>query len=153
MSAGRIMTRCSFVPAIFAAAVLVLLISACTSQAGILLPQQIGFDAKDLARSLSDNQASGSTAQHDTSQFPRGEQDQQPGPLGLLKGSFPMSHSSSSSSSSSGGGVAGASAALCLANSAITNEDDSSIGRLTENHGLSLPDPPGTDLLRPPRPH
>jgi hypothetical protein len=40
---------------------------------------------------------------------------------------------------------------ICLLSSAITLADDTSLSRLPEDHGLSLPDPPGTDLLRPPR--
>ena len=122
-----------------------------TAQAGILLPEQVGFDAKDLERSLSDEGAGSSrSSKNETPSWPSDNDDQQRTPLGLLKSSLPTS-SSSSSSSSSGSGAVGSGVVLCIFNSTITIDDDAPLSRLAESHGLSLPDPPGTDLLRPPR--
>jgi len=152
MNACRL-SRCSPMPAIAAAAMVMLLIGVNTSTAGIVAPPQIGFEAKDLERSLGDSQSGSSSAPRDSRQFPNdSEQDHQQGPLGLLKGTLPASQSSSSSSSSSStSGPSGSGAALAFVSGAVAVTDDLSLGRLAEELGLFLPDPPGAKLLRPPR--
>lgn len=149
-----IRSQCTPLPAILAVALVMLFVSVNAAQAGILLPQPIGFDAKDLDQSLSDNHASGSSSSstpQESQQWPPSDNDQQPSPLGLLNAPLPAGHSSSNTSTSSSGGAAGSGMALCLLNGTISVTDDLALGRLAEDHGLSLPDPPGTDLLRPPR--
>ena len=139
--------------AIWIAFAVVLHSDARTAHAGIQLPQQVGFDAKDLEQSLDDEAGAGSSSssQRNSDSWPPTNNDDQPNPLGLLNSPLPTSNSSSSSSSSSAGGATGSGVVLCLFNGTIALTDDACLGRLAEDHGLSLPDPPGTDLLRPPR--
>ena len=124
------------------------------SNAGILLPQEVGFDANDLERALSEDGTAGaatSSRGRESQSWPPRENDKEQNPLGLLNSPLPMGNSSPSSSSSSAGGAVGSGIVLCLFNSTIAIADDAPLGRLAEDHGLSLPDPPGTNLLRPPR--
>jgi hypothetical protein len=142
--------RVATVPVIAGAALMLLLLGTSASHAGILTPQQIGFDAEDLERSLSGEQSGSSSVPYNAPTGPAGkDQDQRPSPMELLKDSLPGGQSSSSSSSSTGG-AGGTGSVFALSNTIIL-VDDSFLRRLPEDHGLSLPDPPGTDLLRPPR--
>src|SRR5436190_16306615 len=102
---GRHTIRCGPLLALAAGGVAVLLMGTSSSKAGILVPQQISFDVKDLEHSLNDSHASGSSSTpHNSQQWPpQNDEDEQPGPLGRLKSALPAGHSSSSSSSSSGG--------------------------------------------------
>jgi hypothetical protein len=140
--------RPSSLAAITIAAMVVVFAGANTSKAGILVPEQISFGDKDLERELQNNEASSTSAPH-TLPSPT-EQDRHRNPFAHLNDSLPNSQSSGSSSST-GGGVTGGGVALALLSGTIAPADDPSIGRLPEDHGLSLPNPPGTDLLRPPR--
>jgi hypothetical protein len=147
MSSQRLM-RCTSVPAIIAVALGIGLLSATVSEAGIVLPEQFNFDASDLEQSASAGQAG--TASPSASDLPTNE-DEDPKQSVLLKVVLPSGSSSTSNSPTSTSRVAGSGGMLCVVNNTITVADDSSCGRLSEDHGLSLPDPPGIDLLRPPR--
>ena len=142
--------------AVVLAAAIALLACASGAQAGILLPQPVGFSEGDLEKSLCAKLAGGasSTSSGDrNSQLPsQNSDDNSPNPLGLLKVHLPIggTSSSSSSSSSSTGGV-GASMVVCSLNSTITIMDNTTLSRIADDRGIALPDPPGTNLLRPPR--
>jgi hypothetical protein len=121
-----------------------------TCTAGILLPEEISFDTQDLERHFNgDEDGAGSVP----SKSPVQTSNENGKTPNRLKATLPTGNSSSSSTSStsSAGGAAGPGIVLCLFNSTIAIADDSPLGRLAEDRGLSLPDPPGTDLLRPPR--
>jgi hypothetical protein len=139
-----------------AATLAVLLGSASITQAAILLPDQIGFNTSDLEQSLNDeNSSSGAGSPSNQSpSSPSNDESEQQELLGLLYANLPSGGTSSggsSTTSSSSGGSLGAGAVGWSLNSTIAMRDDSPLGRLAEDHGLRLPDPPGTDLLRPPR--
>jgi hypothetical protein len=139
-------------------AALCVLGSACASTAfaGILLPQQISFDADDIEQILASESSQASTGASSSSsrrhlpEWPAKDQGQPSSPLELAN-SLPTSTSSSTTSSPAPGGAVGSGVVLCLLNNTITVQDDSPLGMLAEDHGFSLPDPPGTDLLRPPQ--
>jgi hypothetical protein len=149
--------RRQLLPAIISFAALVVLSShARDAQAGILLPEQIDFTADDLEQSMSARATEGagsSSSRHRDSQplSPMNDSEHQE-QLGLEHANLPSGTSSggSSSSSSPAGGSMSA-GAIGWSATTIAIQDDSPIGRLAEDYGLSLPDPPGTDLLRPPR--
>lgn len=132
--------------------------AACASDclAGILLPQQISVDANDLERFLADGSSQSSTgtsspARRHSANWPGDQRDEPSSPLELAQ-SLPTGGSSSSTTSSPApGGAVGSGVVVCLLNSTLALNDDSPLGTLAEDHGLSLPDPPGTDLLRPPQ--
>ena len=132
-------------------AMFIAVFSATAARGGILLPEQVGFSAADIDRSLESSSTAGSTStgEHSSQNLPATDRDEKSNPLGLLKSTLPTSNSSSSSSSSAGG--IGSGSVVCLLNATIALQDDASLGQLAEDHGLSLPEPPGTDLLRPPR--
>jgi hypothetical protein len=132
--------------AVVVAVAVVLFLSAANARAGILVPRQVGFAAGDIDRSL--QSSSTSTGQHSGQNLPASDRDEKSDPLSLLKASLPTSNSSSSSSSSTAGGVG---SGVCLLDGTIVLQDDACFGQLAERRGLDLPDPPGTDLLRPPR--
>jgi hypothetical protein len=142
-------------------ATLSMMLSTCASesQAGILLPQQVSFDSSDLERALdagpstatSGATSSSSTSRRTSHEWPPSDSDQPTNPLELVKSSLPTSNSSSSTSTSSAGGAVGSGVVLCAFNNTLTLRDDSPLGQLAEDHGLALPEPPGTDLLRPPQ--
>jgi len=132
-----------------------------TCQAGILMPEQVTFDENDLAASLATRDSASSTASTSTSSASApvrriqrdwwSEEDRGGNvPFELSKSKLPTGTTSSSTSSSP---VAGAtsSTVVCLLSAPLNLQDDAPLGQLAEDHGLSLPDPPGTDLLRPPR--
>lgn len=151
MCARRSM-RCTSLLALAVAALAVLLTDASFARAGILAPQQVNFGLSDLDRALADRGAAGSSSSSADSRetpFPFGDRDSHDSDLPKL--GMPVGHSTSTSTSSSTGVGAGSGIVLCLFSSTITITDDATLGRLPEDHGLSLPDPPGTDLLRPPR--
>jgi hypothetical protein len=136
------------------AAVAALLVGANSCHAGILLPDEVGFDADDLERALKaldQGGTSSSSGQNSPQSWPPEDDNQSRDPIGLLKSSLPMGGGSSSTSTSLSGGAIGSGVVLCLLNGTITHRDDTQLGRLPEDHGLSLPAPPGTYLLRPPR--
>jgi hypothetical protein len=142
---------------VFVAALILLLSSTSVVQAAILMPEQIGFSANDLEGSFTNDDASagaGSTSSRNNSQpAPSNDESEQKELLGLLHANLPSGGGSSAGSSSSSSGGSANSGAICWsAVNTIATRDDAPLGRLAEEHGLSLPDPPGTDLLRPPRP-
>ena len=148
---ARLSIRSVYCPAVIAVAVAVLS-SYGTAYAGIIVPQPISFDAQDLERSLSSGTGAGvpSTSSH-APLCPASPGHQPSDPLGLLKSTLPAENSSSSSSSTATGSSVGAGVAVCCCQAFVVVADDPSLGQLPEDHGLSLPDPPGTSLLRPPR--
>jgi hypothetical protein len=142
-------------------AALCLLVSACATDcyAGILVPQQVSFDANDLEQALDAGASTAATtsagatsssrrASHD---WPADNSDQPTNPLELANSLPTGTSSSTTTSSSSAGGAIGSGLVSCVLNGTLTLRDDSPLGQLAEDHGFSLPDPPGTDLLRPPR--
>jgi hypothetical protein len=137
------------------AALIVSLSRATAVQAGILFPQQADFTADDLERSLTESAGAGSTSGGSDSQPEPSHDDSEPHDLlGLQQANLPSGGGStggSSTSSSSSGGSTSASAIGWSVNNTIAVADESTLGRLAEDHGLSLPEPPGTLLLRPPR--
>jgi hypothetical protein len=142
---------------VFVAALILLLSSTSVVQAAILMPEQIGFSANDLEGSFTNDDASagaGSTSSRNNSQpAPSNDESEQKELLGLLHANLPSGGGTSAGSSSSSSGGSANSGAICWsAVNTIATRDDAPLGRLAEEHGLSLPDPPGTDLLRPPRP-
>lgn len=148
---GRRSIRSVYCPAVIALAVVVLS-TAGTASAGIIVPQPIAFDAQDLERSMSrDTAAKVPAASTNAPLSPARNGNQQPDPLALLKTTWPGDSSSSSNSSSTGGNGVGTGVTMCWCQVHVVLADDASLGQLPEDHGLSLPDPPGTDLLRPPR--
>jgi hypothetical protein len=130
------------------------LANAGTVSAGIIAPQQFAFSADDLASSLNAGAGAGaastSPSRGDSQGRPLTNGDQPTDPLSWVDSHLPVGSTSSSTSTSSSGGV-GSGPVVCVLQSRITLRDDSPLGQLAEDHGLSLPDPPGTDLLRPPR--
>jgi hypothetical protein len=138
------------------ASLLLSMSSAATVHAGILQPDEIKFTAEDLERSLSihESYGAGSSSRHSDFHPASNDERDQRELFGLKQANLPSSgsspgSSSSSSSTTSGSMTAGAIASTVNYSSAI--RDDSPLGRLAEGLGLTLPDPPGTDLLRPPR--
>jgi hypothetical protein len=138
--------------ALTAFALVVPLLSGSACHAGILLPQPVDFDVNDLERQFNgdDGSAGAVPANSHSPTLPNKENGEKPE---RLKATLPTGNSSSSSSSStsSAGGAPGSGIVLCLFNSTIAIADGAPLGRLAEDRGLTLPDPPGTDLLRPPR--
>ena len=152
MMCGTFVIRRQLLAALVVASTSVLLATVRECKAGIVSPAPISFDAKDLERELSASNAHcGSSAPRNSQQAPLRDDGQDPNQPDHLKPGIPLNQNSSSSSSSSAGGPAGSVAALGVLSGTIAIADDSLLGRLAEDHGLSLPDPPGTDLLRPPR--
>ena len=142
------LTRRDWLVAFIAAAVSVLLTTTHECKAAIVSPSPVGFDAKDLGREFADSYASSSSSTPDNSQqLPAEENDPNRSRSDYLRTSIPLSQNSSSSSSSSAGGLAGSGAVVCMLNCKAVIPEDSLLGRLTEDHGPSLPDPPGTNLL------
>lgn len=127
---------------------------ASTASAGILIPQQITFDADDLEQALnaasSSTGASSAPVRRHVPAWPREDSNEPNSPLELAR-SLPTGSSSSTTTSPSPGGAIGSGIVVCLINNTLTLRDDSPLGTLAEDHGLFLPDPPGLDLLRPPR--
>ena len=151
------MMRRDYLPHLMIAALCVV-ISACASQsvAGILVPQQVSFDASDLERALAQgpsNSSAGSSSvpsRRPSHEWPADENQRPTSPLELAN-SLPTSGGSSSTSTSPSGAV-GSGVVVCVLNGTLALRDDSPLGKLAEDHGFSLPDPPGTELLRPPQP-
>jgi hypothetical protein len=146
--------RTQILPTLIGVAAIAVSLHGSIAQAAIQLPDQIGFSTTDLERALSTSASSGagtSSGQSDSRQH-SDDDNQERELLGLQDANLPSGGGSSGSStnSSSSGGFS-ANAIGWLVNSTIAIRDDSPLGRLAEDHGLSLPDPPGTDLLRPPR--
>jgi hypothetical protein len=138
--------------AVIAISMTALLTAAPICKAGIIAPAPPAFGQKDLDQALADQTAAcDNAAQKNSPSMPPEDRDQNRGPSDHLKTAIPVNQSSSSSSSSSGGGPLGIGAAFCALGTTNLSADDSLLGRLPEDHGLSLPNPPGTDLLRPPR--
>ncbi len=159
-------------PLVLAAFCMLAMQAASTCQAGILLPEQVTFDEQDLAASLAtrDNssvekgsatpspQSPASSLQSSSTPIRRikpdwwnQEHQDENVPFELTKSKLPTGNTSSSTSSSSSVAGAAGSSVVCLLSASLILRDDSPLGQLAEDHGLSLPDPPGTDLLRPPR--
>jgi hypothetical protein len=129
-------------------------VGASNSLAGILMPEQVSFGASDLDRALEQGTPSSSTRQsssrRSSHEWPSDQGDRPSGPLELAN-TLPTGNTSSSTSSSSAGGAVGSGVVICLLNGTLMLNDDSPLGSLAEDHGFSLPEPPGTDLLRPPQ--
>lgn len=121
-----------------------------TAQAGIVLPQEVGFDAADLDQSFSATQSGGASSSS-SSQRPIGEDTPSPPGHEDLHTALPASPSSSSSSTSTSGAGSSPTLVVFTLSRTVLVPDDACLGRLAEECGLSLPMPPGTDLLRPPR--
>jgi hypothetical protein len=127
------------------------------AQAAIQLPDQISFSADELERTFLENAAGGagsSSSRHsDSPQGPTENTNPSTERFGLLQGQVPSGGASSngSTSSTSSGGSTSAGAIGNPLTRTIAVRDDEPLGLLTEEQGLWLPDPPGTDLLRPPR--
>lgn len=139
---------------------LCVLFSACAStcRAGILLPEQVTFGVSDLEKALDSGMTGATSNSSDSSSSPRHRHDwpsndpnQPTNPLELVRSSLPTGSSSSGTSTSSTGAI-GSGVVLCALNSTLNLRDDSPRGSLAEELGLLLPEAPGTDLLRPPRP-
>lgn len=140
-----------------------MLCAASKCQAGILMPEQVTFDEQDLdndlAAGLSQRSSSSAAATSSSSTSVRRiqrdwwnqEHRDENIPFELTKSKLPTGTTSSSTSSSSSVAGATSSTVVCLLSAPLNLRDDSPLGQLAEDHGLSLPDPPGSDLLRPPR--
>lgn len=146
-------------PLVFATGCMLAMLSAAsTCQAGILMPEQVTFDEQDLAASLATrDSAQSSSAASAATPVRRIERDwwsdeerDENQPFELAKSNLPTGSTSSSTSPSPVGGATGSNV-VCLLSTSLILPDDSPLGQLAEDHGLSLPDPPGTDLLRPPQ--
>jgi hypothetical protein len=125
---------------------------ASAGEAAIVGPAPVSFDQKDLDKSLNDSKAGcGSSAPDHFRHVPSDERDRNSDGLDRVKAALPVGQGSSSSSSSSAGGGATSGAMPCVFNSTVATSDDSPLGHLADDHGFTLPDPPGTDLLRPPQ--
>lgn len=119
--------------------------------AAIIAPEQVSFDASDLERATSDR-APRETSSSSSSHAPiRSDQAQDSDSQNLHQSILPYGSGSSSSSSSSSTSGLGTTVVVFLSQATPIVGDDLAIGQLPEDHGLSLPAPPGTDLLRPPR--
>jgi hypothetical protein len=139
-------------PLIVAFATVLGLSLASVGKGAIVGPVPVSFDQKDLDKSLDDSKSGcGSSAPMNSRQIPSDEHGRNSDGLDRLKAALPLSQGSSSSSSSSAGGGATFGAMPCVFNSTAAISDDSPLGCLAEDHGFTLPDPPGLDLLRPPR--
>ena len=144
LMSSRPLTRSCLLQAIIAGAIFLFTDRPCDGS--IVVPDAVGLNA-NYFECLSVNKAISSSAP-ENSKDPEPENDlQKSDPWDFLKGLGP---GGSTSSTSSSGGGSGVSYALCILGTQIC-EDDSSCGRLAEDRSLFLPDPPGTDLLRPPR--
>jgi hypothetical protein len=153
MMDNRKTIRLGFSPTLMVVLSLALIVLGATvSQAGIQLPQQINFNAEDLEESLRAH-ASGLTSSSSTSRRASKEDDEAADPSRLLKTAAPSGSNStgSTSSTSSGSGASSLLVVLCAFTSTTVLADDATLSELPRDHGFSLPDPPGTDLLRPPR--
>jgi hypothetical protein len=139
-----------------------------TCSAGILMPDQVTFDEKDLAAALASRDSgvtepatatsSMSSAASNSAPIRRIERDwwsheleNENLPFELAKSKLPTGNTSSSTSSSSSVAGAPGSTVVCLLSTSLIQRDDSPLGQLAEDHGFALPDAPGTDLLRPPQ--
>jgi hypothetical protein len=129
-----------------------LVLGATVGQAGIQLPQQVNFNAEDLEEALRAH-ASGATSTSSTSRRASRDDDEVADPSRFLKTSAPSGSNStgSTSSTSSGSGASSLLVVLCEFSGTTVLADDATLSELPEDHGLRLPDPPGTELLRPPR--
>jgi hypothetical protein len=124
------------------------------AQAAILLPDQIDLSADDLERTLSSDAtgSAGSPSRRcNSDSLPSDNSDKPSERLSLLQGQVPGGGASSNGSSSSVGGNTTVGTVGNPLATTIALRDDAPLGRLAEDQGLSLPDPPGSDLLRPPR--
>ncbi len=141
-------------------AMLSIAVSRC--HAGILRPAQVTYGVTDLEKALDGGNAlaaslatrssdsSSSSSRRTTHDWPSNDPNQPTNPLELVKSSMPTGSSSGTSTSSTGGAI-GSGVVICALNGTLTLRDDSPLGSLAEDHALSLPDPPGNQLLRPPR--
>ncbi len=139
-----------------------------TSQASILLPEQVPFDLEQLAADAdSDSAFSDSTgtsagaASSSTSEDSSGHQaatpdirlllePTEPDQAGLLQTSTSPGGSSTGTSSSSSG--SSGSSVSPLASSAAANLSDAElVAWISSEQRFSLPTPPGNELLRPPQ--
>jgi hypothetical protein len=139
---------------------MLVMFSAASCHAGILMPAQVTFDADDLEKAIDSASTAGASSASQSAQTgPRriardwwsDEHRDQNSPLELAKSNLPTGSTSSSTSSSPAGGAPGSGGVVCMLSASLDLRDDSPLGQLAEDHGFSLPDPPGTDLLRPPR--
>jgi hypothetical protein len=144
---SRPISRSALLPAIFVGAIFVFAVRPCA--ASIVVPDAAGLSSNDF-EFLSSNQASSSPAPTSSDDSEPADNFQKSDPWDFLKALGPGGSTTSSSSTSSGG-ASGASWGLCVLADTEICGDDSNCGRLAEDRSLFLPDPPGTDLLRPPR--
>lgn len=142
--------------ALFVATAVALVSSGYTCHAGIVLPQPVSFDTHDLQSSLSSGTGASATSHSRNTQQQRSANERHqpgpwPGPLVLMNTNLPMGHSSSSSSSSVAGGGGDLGAATSSFRVTIGPHNGPPLRKLAEDEMLSLPDPPGNELLRPPQ--
>lgn len=148
---SSLITSGRWLAAIGAAVTIAVLAATPRCQAGIMTPAPIGFDTKDLERELAASKSSGAAVPQHSQPGPDKYGDQSPQQRDYFQTIPANSTSSNSSSSSSGGPSSSIGTAVGALNTALLLADDALLGRLPDEHGLMLPDPPGTDLLRPPR--
>jgi hypothetical protein len=149
------MLRLTFFAVFGLAAIILLTLEGRSAHAGIVAPEAIDFGADDLERSLYDG-SGGACAAPSESESPSPLPTDDCARLALLgllnnSSSLPTGGSSPSSSSSTSGAYGSGAMIPCVISGLCNMHGDAQINQLAENHGLSLPDPPGTDLLRPPR--
>ena len=145
---SRRLFRSALMQAIFVGAIFLFANRPCAGS--IVVPDSIGLDASDL-HFLFSSDTSSSSAPENTNDPEPGDKLQKSDPWDFLKALGSGGSSTSSSSSSSTGGTFGASCIIGVLNGTKFSGDDSDCGRIAEDRSLFLPDPPGTDLLRPPR--
>lgn len=142
---SRLLSRSALLQAIIAGAIFLFTDRPCDGS--IVVPDAHGLNANDF-ECLSDNHASSSSAPENSDDPEPGKNLQKSDPWDFLKA---LGSGGSPSSTSSSGGTSGVSYALSLSGGTKICGDDSNCARLAEDRSLFLPDPPGTDLLRPPR--
>ena len=145
---SRSLIRCALLPAIFVGAIFVLTVRPCAGS--IVVPDSFGVNSNQFD-CLSDNYASSSPAPKNSNNSEPAEDLQKTDPWDFLKAIGAGGSTAPSSSTSSTGGASGVSCVLCVFGGTKIRGDDSNCGRVAEVRSLFLPDPPGTDLLRPPR--
>ena len=144
---SRPLSRIALLQAIFVVAIFLFANRPCAGS--IVVPDSIVLDTTDLESLFSSNTSSSSAPENSSDPEPENNL-QKSDPWDFLK-ALGSGGSTTSSSPTSSGGASGASWGLCVLADTEICGDDSNCGRLAEDRSLFLPDPPGTDLLRPPR--
>lgn len=158
----RLKQRClesrKFGAVLWAAAIVICL--ECTfSHGAIYEPPQVGFSVDDLERELSTDavvysrqlSSDSMSSRFGSAEFPSDESEMPDNPLEFVKSWLPTGNSSSGTSNSTTGGGVLSNGVMCALNTTTTILENVLVGQLTEHQPVSLPDPPGTNLIRPPR--